>query len=71
MRSTHSWPARYSTECLACNERIQVDELVRWDEDQVIHGDCNSIHRPTRPEPETCPRCFMVYSVSGVCGCES
>lgn len=64
-----TFEARYHSRCPACDELIRPGDPVKWDDDAVIHVDCEAL-APDEPA-EACPACFMVPSLTGACGCDS
>lgn len=62
-----TFKARYPGRCGVCDERIRVDDLCTYVEDEIAHAACPQPVAVTEP----CPRCFMVPAVNGECGCES
>lgn len=58
--------ARYPGRCGVCDERINVDDLATFVEDEIAHATC--------PTPvalaDPCSRCFMVPATNGQCGCD-
>lgn len=62
------FPARYPGRCAACQERIDVDDQVAFDDDELVHDGCTP--KAPRPERPACPTCFTVPSVSGACECD-
>lgn len=62
--------ARYPGRCANCDEGIEVDDLLTYADDVVIHADCNEAPRPDRKPTEVCPRCFIAKALSGECGCD-
>lgn len=51
-----AFPAKFPGRCAAeCGEPIREGDLVRYDEDQIVHEEC--IVKEERPK-EICPRCW-------------
>ena len=62
--------AQYPGRCPACEERIDVGDLiVAFDDGVWVHLDCDTA--PTPKPTATCPRCWQALSVTGACGCET
>lgn len=67
--------ARFRSRCPACDELIEPGTDARstgtggW-----VHADCGDPEEQAvaapRPERAPCDRCWMVPSVTGVCGCD-
>jgi hypothetical protein len=64
--------ARYDGRCQACNERIYAGDMCTFDDDRIVHADCErtQFRDPFTIERQPCPKCFTVPPVSGVCGCD-
>ena len=66
--------AKYRGECGACEEPIEVDDVLTYDEDQtVIHADCAPTVKRQREDLRpvaVCPQCFTAKSVTGSCVCD-
>ena len=61
--------AQYPGRCPACEERIEVGDLiVTLGESTWAHLDCPEA-APAKPTA-TCPRCWQALSVTGACGCD-
>lgn len=63
------FPARYPGRCWTCEEPIKVGQPVTYDEDQLVHADCDTVP-PSPPAPPPCPRCFMIPATNGTCECD-
>jgi len=53
-----SFPARYRSRCDNCGERVEIGELIRFDElfgTRIIHDVCPD---PTEHRAPICDRCF-------------
>lgn len=61
----HLFPARYSSRCDSCDERIREGDLVTFGGTSVIHADCTDTQVDERPVV-TCPTCCLTVP----CGCE-
>lgn len=70
-RAARTFPAKYGGRCVSCDERINVGDECRYDEDDnFVHANCDAAIGG-EPTTETCPRCFLAVAVNGECGCES
>lgn len=59
--------AHYPSRCVACDERISVDDLIRFnDDDRVVHDDCTEAAPVERPEPKACTTCWLTHP-EGAC----
>jgi hypothetical protein len=59
-----SFGAKYAGRCAACDERISVGDLIRYEDDEVVHTDCpepQDIDAPRRNERQ-CPDCFTIHA---------
>lgn len=74
MSEGRKFPARYPGRCPACRERIEVDEdLIYNDDEVVVHYGCanrSTMLAQVGKPAEVCPRCFIEKSTTGVCGCD-
>ena len=61
-----TFEARYPGRCNACDEPIKVGQECTFEDDLIVHIDCET-HVIATAEP--CSLCFMVPAVNGDCGC--
>lgn len=61
-----SFAARYDSRCASCLERIYVDDQVTYDDDRLVHADCEASAPAEKPTGAPCPACFLVHS-PGAC----
>ncbi len=61
------FPARFNTGCLACEDRIQEGDDVKWADGNVVHADCRIYDQHMIEVPPICPRCFTVPAKNGEC----
>lgn len=57
--------AKYGGTCGSCDERIRVGELVTYDEDVLVHAECEAAARMVRNQ-DVCGTCWLVKP----CDCE-
>lgn len=64
--------ARYDGRCHACNERIYAGDTATFDDDRLVHADCEraEFRDPFKVERPPCGSCFMVPAANGLCGCD-
>lgn len=62
--------ARYPGRCWTCEEPIRVDQPVTYDQEQLVHANCDPAAPDTKPEAPACPRCHMIPSANGTCECD-
>lgn len=43
--------ARYPARCAVCDERIEVDDLVLYEDDELVHADCAEAPAPYSKPP--------------------
>ena len=60
-----SFEAKYGGTCGSCDERIRVGELVAYDEDVIVHAECESAARMIR-KADVCTGCWLTKP----CDCE-
>lgn len=67
---SRTFAARYPGRCAACDDPIEVGDLLTYDEDnEVVHANgCDQPRRPERPT-KVCPICNLAMPLTGVC-CE-
>lgn len=58
--------AEYPGRCGACGEPIDVGELARYVDDEVVHVECFTLEEAFR---DICPDCFTERAVNGECLC--
>lgn len=66
--------ARFRSRCPACEEPIEPGTDARAsDTGSWVHADCDDPEQQAvaRPERAPCDRCWLVPSVTGVCGCDA
>lgn len=70
-REPRTFRAKYPGRCVNCDEPIEVDDLLRWDDDRVaVHAACDAVSPALTAKQEVCPRCFTEKAVNGTCaGC--
>lgn len=56
-----SFAARYDGRCVSCLERIYVGDQVAYDDDNLVHADCEASAPREASTPESCRRCFLVH----------
>ena len=59
-----AFTAKFEGHCLDCDGRINVGDQVQYDEDAVVHVDCDpipDIDAPRRTERQ-CPQCWLVHA---------
>ncbi len=52
--------AKYRGKCGACEERIEVGDLVVFVDDVLVHEDCEGAALVDAKNLDVCPRCFLV-----------
>lgn len=57
--------AKYGGRCADCGEPIHIGDQIRYDDDRVVHDDCDPVPVSERPL-DVCDKCFIVRP----CGCE-
>lgn len=62
---SRTFVARYPGRCDGCGERIHAGDEVKYDDQDVIHADCDESTTVERPAV-ICPSCWL----SKPCGCE-
>ena len=59
-----SFQAKYPGRCAACDERIYEGNWVRYEDDFLVHDDCDEV--PERDAPQRnkrkCPDCYMIHA---------
>jgi Zn ribbon nucleic-acid-binding protein len=60
-----SFEAKYGGTCGACTERIHVGDLATYDEDEIVHVDCEGSGRQVR-KADACATCWLTKP----CDCE-
>lgn len=60
-----SFEAKYGGTCGACTGRIHVGDLATYDEDELVHEDCEGSMRPIR-KVDVCTTCWLTKP----CDCE-
>jgi hypothetical protein len=69
MSASPPFAARYPGHCAAdCGNPILPGETVRYEDNELIHDGCVAFTEV--PARSACPRCFIVPSISGACGCD-
>lgn len=62
-----TFAAKYAGRCNTCDERIEVGDMCAFEDDLIIHADCEKSTEPTFADP--CPTCWTVPATNGECGC--
>lgn len=60
-----TFTARYPGTCASCQERIAVDDDVRYVDDELCHDDCATDGPPPplpRPNRPPYPVCYLVHA---------
>lgn len=60
-----SFEAKYAGWCTACDDRIHVGDIATYEDDTIVHADCEGSAQPER-KPEVCTQCWLTKP----CGCE-
>lgn len=68
-RKPTTFQARYPGRCCGCGERVEVDDAVRYEDDELVHADCTLEPSGDEATTETCDRCFLAVAINGKCGC--
>lgn len=55
--------AKYPGRCGACDERIAVDDLVKYDEDDdLVHAKCEAPQADEQIDlTKVCPKCWLIH----------
>ena len=61
-----AFPARYPGHCTRCDERINIGEPITYDEDDVVHADCDAHYEAAVRPVAICPTCHLTKP----CDCE-
>jgi hypothetical protein len=62
------FPARYAGHCHECHERIEPGEPITYDDDRIVHADCDAHYEAVVAHPVTiCPTCHLTKP----CDCEA
>ncbi|PVU81349.1 hypothetical protein DDP54_15725 (plasmid) [Cellulomonas sp. WB94] len=51
--------ARFAGLCAECDRRILPGDLVRFQDDELVHDDHANDPPATRPDGPVCPRCWL------------
>lgn len=62
-----SFAAKYPGRCNACDERIEIDDMCAFEDDLIVHADCEEDE--PKPPADPCPACWIVPANNGECGC--
>jgi hypothetical protein len=55
--------ARYGGRCAAdCGEPIREGDQVVYEDDELVHADCEGKHEQQRPERPACTSCWTVHA---------
>lgn len=68
-RAEQRFQAKYPGRCVACDDEIEVGDLLRWDDDVAVHAGCDAKNPMPELQRETCPKCWTEIAVSGDCAC--
>lgn len=52
------FPAKYPGQCAACDDRIKEGDQIMYDEDQLIHAQC----QPVDDAGKVCPECWLAHA---------
>ena len=61
-----AFPARYPGTCGHCYGLFVAGVLIRYDEDRLVHNDCQSGFEEFDATAKICPTCHLTLP----CGCE-
>lgn len=61
-----TFAARYAANCGHCYGRITPGDDVRYDEDRLVHDDCQAGFEEFDATAKVCPSCHLTLP----CGCE-
>lgn len=53
--------ARYRGECASCGWDIEPGEPVRYQDNELVHDDCDGDAEPARQQV-VCPSCWLVHA---------
>ena len=55
--------ARFGGRCAAdCGQPIREGDTVVYEDDELIHAECEGKQEPQRPEKPACPSCWTVHA---------
>lgn len=60
------FPAKYPGQCAACDDRIKEGDQIMYDENVLIHAQCQPVDdlmgMKMKPGERLCGTCFLVHS---------
>jgi hypothetical protein len=58
-----SFQAKYPGRCGSCDERIDVGDEVRYDDDELVHDRCKALAADEQGDlTKVCPDCWLLHS---------